>query len=411
MSTAHDRSGESGTHVAGSDETTSCPPRPRTIGVTIGVNVGATDGVNIGVTGDSWIPNPSCLACLTTMSTLAAMPVNRSLVPIVSATAVLGLVGAACGGDDSDTLTVYSGRNEQLIGPLIERFEDETDVDVEVRYGDSADLALLIEEEVGAGRVEADVFLSQSPGSIGFLAGDLAPLSDETLGLVDPGVRDDDGRWVGLSGRQRVLVYNTDSVDPADLPDSIFDLVADDRWQDRIGVAGGNGSFQDFVTAMRFTEGEEATVAFLDDLAALDPVAYANNNAIVTAVGRGEVDIGLVNHYYNFRQLAENPDQPSANHTFADGDPGATLIVTAGAVIEGTEQADAADRFLRFLLGDEGQTYFAEETFEYPLSAGQQPAGDVPPIEFTDVGSIDLEELEGGLGRTRELIDAAGLET
>ncbi|BAN01833.1 extracellular solute-binding protein [Ilumatobacter coccineus] len=325
--------------------------------------------------------------------------------------AVAALVASACGGDDGNSITVYSGRGNSLIQPIIDRFEEESGIDVKVKYGDSADLALLINEEADAGRAEADVYLSQSPGSIGFVDANLAQIPQATLDLVDPNTRDDDGRWVGISGRQRVLVYNTDDVDPAELPDSIFDLVADDRWAGEIGVAGGNGSFQDFVTAMRFTEGEDVAAAWLSDLAALDPVAYANNNAIVTAVGRGDVQVGLVNHYYNFRQLAENPDQPSANHVFADGDPGATLIVTGAAIVAGSDKADLADQFLQFLLSDEGQQYFANETFEYPLVPGQPTAGNVPPIEFGDVGSIDLDELEGGLGQTRAMIEAAGLES
>lgn len=329
---------------------------------------------------------------------------------VITSTLTLSAVTASC-GDDGESITLYSGRGESLIQPIIEQFEDASGIDVKVKYGNSADLALLIDEEAGAGRTEADVYLSQSPGSVGFVDGRLAQISEATLDLVDPGTRDDDGRWVGLSGRQRVLVYNTDAVDPATLPDSVFDLVAGDRWAGQIGVAGGNGSFQDFVTAMRFTEGEAETDQWLSDLAALDPVQYANNNAIVSAVGRGEVDVGLVNHYYNFRQLAEDPSQPSANHRFVDGDPGGVLIVTAAAIVDGTEKTELVEQFLQFLLSDTGQQYFAEETFEYPLVPGQPTAGGVPPIEFGDVGSIDLDQLEGGLERTREMIAQAGLET
>lgn len=344
------------------------------------------------------------------MSTLHVMTFISNRVLVAGTIAALGLASTGCGGDD-DAITLYSGRSESLIEPIIERFEEESGISVDVKYGDTAELALLIEEEANAGRTEADVYISQSPGAMGFVDDALAQLPDATLALVDPGTRDDDGRWVGLSGRQRVLVYNTESVDPTTLPTSIFELVADDRFEGQIGVAGGNGSFQDFVTAMRFTEGEDVAAQFLTDLDALDPVPYANNNAIVTGVGRGEVQVGLVNHYYNFRALAEDPSTPSANHVFEPGDPGATLIVTAAGIVDGSEKVDEATQLIEFLLSDEGQTYFAEETFEYPLVPGIPTSGNVPPTEFGDVGSIDLDELEGGLERTRELIADADLES
>lgn len=320
------------------------------------------------------------------------------------------LIASACGGDDAD-VTIYSGRGERLIQPILDDFEETSGLSVEVKYGGSADLALLIEEEAASGGSKADVFLSQSPGSLGFLeqSDRLAVLPQSTLDRVPESVRDDGGKWIGFSGRQRVLVFNTDLVDPADLPSSVFDIT-DPAWRGRVGVAPSNGSFQDFVTAMRATEGDDATGDWLSALAANDPITYANNNAIVAAVGRGEVDVGLVNHYYNYRALAENPNQPSANHVFASDDPGALLIVTGAAIIEGTDDADAASQLIDFLLGPSGQQYFASETFEYPLAAGEEPAGDIPPIDFTDVGGIAFETLGGGLEQTRTMIAEAGLD-
>jgi iron(III) transport system substrate-binding protein len=327
---------------------------------------------------------------------------------------LLSLTASACGGDDAD-VTIYSGRTDNLIQPILDDFEEASGLSVEVKYGNSADLALLIEEEAAAGTVKADVFLSQSPGAIGFLEqnGRLADLSADTLSLVPPSVSDDGGKWVGFSGRQRVLVYNTDEVDAASLPDSVFDIT-EPSWNGRIGVAPSNGSFQDFVTAMRATEGDDVTAEWLAALRANDPKIYANNNAIVQAVGRGEVDAGLVNHYYNYRALAENPDQASANHNFAADDPGSLLIVT-GAAIVATDDADAAEtdaatQLIDFLLSTTGQQYFATETFEYPLAFGEAPADNVPAIDFADVGGIAYESLGGGLEQTRALITAAGFD-
>lgn len=178
--------------------------------------------------------------------------VASAVLVAAGAAIVLGLAG--CGGDD-DTLTVYSGRSESLVAPLIERFSDETGIDVDVRYGDTNDLALLIGTE-GDGS-PADVYWGQSPGATAYLAGRdlLAPLPAETLGLVSPGFEDPDGEWVGISGRERTLVYNQDLVEQSKLPGSVLELT-DERYRGRVAIAPNNGSFQDFVTAMRNIQGE-----------------------------------------------------------------------------------------------------------------------------------------------------------
>jgi iron(III) transport system substrate-binding protein len=338
---------------------------------------------------------------------------SRSGVRRLLAVGLVAALGAAvlagCSSDGGEEVTIYSGRTEDLIGPLLQRFAEETGIDVNVRYGDSADLALLIAEE--GDKSPADVFLSQSPGAVGFLdqKGLLGDLPDDVLELVSPEVRADDGHWVGFSGRKRVLNYNAEAVEAAALPSSVLDMAAPE-WKGRLGVAPSNGSFQDFVTAMRLELGDDMTLEWLQGLAANDAQTYANNNAVVAAVDRGEIDVGLVNHYYNYRFLSEDPDHKGANHEFAPDDIGSLLIVTAASLVQGTDQDESALRLVRFLLEEEAQRYFSEETFEYPLAAGISPASVLPPIEFTNVESIDFDQLGGDLESTRALIREAGLE-
>lgn len=322
--------------------------------------------------------------------------------------ALFAVTAAASCSKDGERLTVYSGRTENLIGPLLEQFSEETGLGVDVRYADSAELALLISEEGDS--TPADVFISQSPGAIGFLAdeGLLAELGVEILELVEPELRGADGTWVGLSGRQRVLVYNTELVEPADLPSSVLDLT-DPTYSGQVAVAPSNGSFQDFVTSMRAEIGDDETGAWLDAMADNDSPGYANNTAIVEAAARGEVPMGLVNHYYNFRTLEENPQSPTANHQFASDDVGSLIIVSAAAVLEASDQPDDADALVQFLLSEESQTFFSEETFEYPLAAGVSPALDLPPLEGVSAGSVDFDDLAGGLEVTVVMIQESGL--
>lgn len=340
-------------------------------------------------------------------SPAARRPTRRArllLVPLVA----LVLVGLpACGGDEQ-RLTVYSGRGEELVGPLLEQYSEETGIGIDVRYGDTADLALLIDEEGDSS--PADVFISQSPGAVSFLddAGRLTPLDQDVLDLVDQRYRAADGHWVGLSGRQRVMVYDESRLDEADLPSSVFDLT-DPAWAGRVALAPSNASFIDFVTAMRAQVGDDATLAWLQGMADNDSPTYANNTAIVEAVGRGEVEAGLVNHYYNARALADTPDLPSRNHYFAPDDVGALVLETAAGVLDTSDQPDDAADLVRFLLGEEAQTFFAEETYEYPLAAGVDPLPQLPPLEGLGADEVDLSRAEGGLGRTLELIEQAGL--
>ena len=313
----------------------------------------------------------------------------------------------AC-GEDREALTIYSGRTENLVGPILERFHAETGIPIDVKYGDSAELALLIQTE--GERTPADVFLSQTPGANAFLAGHdlLRELPAELAARVDERFRDERRLWVGVTGRQRVLVYNQELLDPADLPGSIDEVVSEE-FAGKVAVAPTNGSFQDFVTAMRQVRGDDETLAWLEALAGSDAPTYPNNNAIVDAVARGEVAMGLVNHYYNHRFLEEDPSLPSRNHQFPGDDIGSLLIPSTVSVLASTTRSEEAERFVAFLLEEQAQRYFSEETFEYPLVAGVRAADTLPPLDTLAAFPYRFEELGGGLERTVELIRESGL--
>ena len=332
---------------------------------------------------------------------------------------------AACGTDGGDggagqgtttsageaaagSLTVYSGRSENLVGPLIAQFEDETGIDVEVRYCDTAEMAGAILEE--GENSPADVYYGQDAGALGALsaADRLAPLDQEVLDRVDPQFRSPEGEWVGVSGRARVVVYNTDALSEDDLPDSILGFT-DPKWKGKIGWAPTNGSFQAFVTALRVLEGEEGARAWLEGIAANEPKVYENNSSIVKAVAAGEVPVGFVNHYYLF-QLGSTGDDVSkaANKYYTDGDPGALVNVAGVGVVDTADNTDAAGRFVRFLLDTPAQEYFAAETFEIPLVEGVAADPALPDLESLQQPDLDLSQLED-LEGTQELLTEVGV--
>ncbi|HEY3142549.1 MAG TPA: extracellular solute-binding protein [Acidimicrobiales bacterium] len=325
--------------------------------------------------------------------------------------AVGGSVISGCGGGSGrDTLVIYSGRTSNLIKPLLDKFAEETDTNIDVRYDNSANLALLLDEE--GDHTDVDVFLSQSPGAVGFLdeQGRLGEISSDLLGKVPEGDAAADGSWIGLSGRVRTLVYNTDLVDPATLPTSVLDLIKPE-YAGKVALAPTNGSFQDFVTVLREKLGEEAAGSWLQAMADGNPPTFNDNTAIVEAVGRGEVPMGLVNHYYAFVAKSDNPDLPVENHFFAPGDYGSTLLVTAASIVKDTDQPEAARKFVEFLLSEEAQKYFASETFEYPLASGVQPNPVLPPLDQINPTRVDLSTLGGDLESTAELIQRSGLSS
>lgn len=325
----------------------------------------------------------------------------------------VALLVAACGSSASDetsggSLTVYSGRGEDLIGPVLDLFEDQTGITIDVRYGNSADMALQIDTE--GERSPADIYIGQSPGAVGFLdqQGLLAELPADLLSRVDAAYQATSGNWVGITGRVRVLVYNTDLVDPADLPASVLELT-NPEFAGRVAVAPSNGSFQDFVTGMRGMLGDDATADWLAGMAANGAPNYPKNGPIVDAVTRGEVDMGLVNHYYLLEFLEEDPSLPAANHVFGAGDIGSMLITSAAAIVGSSDNVDEAQQLIEFLLSAEAQTLSANGEKEYPLIAEVgAPAGLAPLADLASV-TVDLNELADGLTGTQQLIENSGI--
>jgi iron(III) transport system substrate-binding protein len=307
---------------------------------------------------------------------------------------------------------VYSGREEEIVKPLFDRFERESGVDIRARYGDSAELAAQIAEE--GERTRADLFFAQDPGSVGSVAeeGRLANLPERLLDRVPERFRDPEGQWVGTSGRVRVVAYNTDSLNESDLPDTIFGFT-DSRWKGKIGFPPTNASFQAFVTAMRLSAGEERTRQWLEAIKDNDPKLYEKNLQTVEAVGRGEIDVGLVNHYYLFIAKEEDPNLPVENLYLKGEDPGALVSTAAVGILESSDNQEDAERFVEFLLSEQGQRFYAEEAeeAEYPLVEGVEPKRGLPPLGELQGPDVELDRFGRELERTLELLNEVGFTT
>lgn len=321
-----------------------------------------------------------------------------------------GSAEAIQGTPESDGfLVVYSGRNEELVQPLIDQFEAETGIEVEVRYGNTGEMAALLLEEGDA--TNAGVFLSQDAGALGALAkeGLFVTLPDDIAGAVAQGFTSTDGSWVGVTGRARVIVYDSDTLGEEDVPTTSDGLVLPE-WSGEVGIAPTNASFQSAVTAYRVLRGDGAAESWLTALKTNDAQIFESNGAILEAVESGELAMGLINHYYWYRMMSERGiDNVTSRLLFPEaGDPAAIVNVTGVGILQPAQLDQDAYEFVRFMISEAGQTYFVEQTFEYPLVSGIAAPEGLPALETLITPELDLSDLDD-LKTTQEMLQRVGL--
>jgi iron(III) transport system substrate-binding protein len=306
--------------------------------------------------------------------------------------------GAATAPGQTTSLTIYSGRDEALVKPVMERFTRETGIELKVRYASSTSLATALVEE-GSGS-PADLFWATEPGTLGLVGarGLLKKLPQKTVGRVPSRFSTPSRRWVGTSARSRVLVYNTDELTASQLPASIWGLTGE-RWKGKLGVAPTNASFQAFVGATIHLHGETRVRNWLRALRENDVKSFPNNTTTVQAVARGDVQIGLVNHYYLYNVLADTPNLPIRNHWFRAGDPGSLVLAAGIGIVSATEKDAAAQRFVDFLHSKWAQRFIARGpgAAEYPLIKGVSPRPGLRPLKSIEGPKYNLGRLSADL--------------
>ena len=319
----------------------------------------------------------------------------------------MGLLASCSSSAEQGTeLTVYSGRSEEYLGDVFEKFQEESGIRLNVRYADSAELAAQLLEE--GGNSPADLFISQDAGSLGAVAeaGLLDLLSESILNEVPSAFSSQEKFWVGITGRTRVFAYSPSRL--KDLPMSYRD-VTNPIYKGRIGIAPTNGSFQAFVTALRINAGEAATEQWLRDLVANEPRYYEKNSMIVEAIDAGEIDLGLVNHYYVYEvSKALGREIGVKVGFFEKGDLGNLINVSGGGILKTSGKKEAAEKFLAYLLSSYAQETFVREVQEYPLLPGVEGPAGLPSIEELGAPLVDLNSLKDLRG-TQQLLIKVGL--
>jgi iron(III) transport system substrate-binding protein len=305
-------------------------------------------------------------------------------------------------------LTIYCGREKELVEGIFERFTAETGVKIDVKYGKTAQLALQLSEE--GTNSPADIFWGQDAGSLSAVAAQdlFSDLPENIRKRVAPAFEHSKKGWTAVTGRVRVLAYSTERVKTTDLPASVADL-SNPKYKEKLGWAPENASFQAFVTAMRKAKGDAETKKWLEAVKNNGAKPYPSNGAIVEAIAAGEVDYGLTNHYYLFGFKAKNPNFPVAQTPFKAGDLGNMLNVSGAGILKSTKNLPVAEQFMMYLLSNGVQSAnVSGEEKEYAVVPGVEVFKDLRP--FADVAKEkpavdlgDLADLEGTLNLLREV--------
>ncbi len=355
------------------------------------------------------------------MPVVVPRPARRTMALLVTV-AASALVLTACGGSTTSggsssasggslkgqSITLYSGQHQQTVDALVKDFESRTGVKVNVRSGDEAELANQILQEGPAS--PADVFFAENPPALTTLEekGLLGKVDSSTLAAVPSGDSSARGDWVGVSAREAVFAFNTGKLSAAQAPASVKDL-SSAAWKGKLGVAPSETDFSPIVTRMIKADGEAATKSWLEGLKANAKV-YDSNEDLVAAINRGEIEGGVLDHYYWYRLRDEQgtSGMHSALGYFKQGDPGSMVDVSgAGILAHGKHQA-AAQAFLAYLTSRPAQTIIAtSHSYEYPLAAGVQNTKVSRPLK--DAGAVVPASDLGDGKQALQLLQSVGL--
>lgn len=325
---------------------------------------------------------------------------------IATVSLVTGCSSKAGEVSKAEELTIYSGRSEEFIAPFFAQWEKNSGIKLNIRYGDSAELAAQILEE--GKNSPADLFLSQDAGSLGAVseAGLFIQLKDGIGSKIASKYIAADRNWIGVTGRARVFAYDPKKV--TSLPSSVDDLTKP-LFKSQVGIAPTNSSFQAFVTAFIASQGEAKTRAWLEALMANDVKIYPKNGAIVEAIDKGEISIGLVNHYYIYEISAELGREINVkNGFFAAGDIGNLINVSGAGILASSKKHAAAEELINFLTSEESQKKFVSDTKEYSLIDNFAGPEGLPLLNEIAAPAVDLASLKD-VSKAQDLLLSVGL--
>jgi len=309
---------------------------------------------------------------------------------------------------DSVGIVVYNAQHETLTKAWVAGFTEETGIPVTIRNGDDTEMGNQLVQEGAAS--PADVFLTENSPAMVLVdnAKLFAPVAPATLEQVGSAYRPAHGQWVGIAARSTVFVYNPAKLPEKDLPKSLMDL-ATPAWKGRWAASPAGADFQAIVAAVLQQKGEAATLEWLKGMKT-NSTAYRGNSSVLKAVNAGQVDSGVIYHYYAFVDQSKTGENSknTALHYFKHQDPGAFVSISGGGVLKSSKHQEEAQKFLQYITGKQGQDVLRTgNSFEYAVGKDATSNPKLVPLKDLDAPKVDASKLDSK--KAVELMTQAGL--
>lgn len=331
-----------------------------------------------------------------------------SLCSIAVLTSSVLLTPFASAADSSSGIVVYNAQHENLVKPWVDGFTKETGIKVTLRNGGDSELGNALVQEGSAS--PADVFLTENSPAMVLVdnAKLFAPLDQATLDQVAPAFRPQNGRWIGIAARSTVFVYNPAKLNESQLPKSLMDL-AKPEWEGRWAASPSGADFQAIVSAMLALKGEQATLEWLKAMKT-NFVAYKGNSTVMKAVNAGQIDGGVIYHYYRFVDQAKTGENSKNTrlHYFKHQDPGAFVSISGGGVLASSKHQQQAQAFVKYITSKAGQDSLrTNDAFEYAVGVNAASNPKLVPLKDLDAPKVEPSTLNNK--KVIDLMTQAGL--
>ncbi|MFJ5437666.1 iron ABC transporter substrate-binding protein [Pectobacterium brasiliense] len=320
----------------------------------------------------------------------------------------LALSASATAAENDEGIVIYNAQHENLVKSWVDGFTKETGIKVTLRNGSDTELGNQLVQEGKS--TPADVFLTENSPSMVLVdnANLFAPLDNATLAQVPSDYRPSHGRWIGIAARSTVFVYNPTKFTDAQLPKSLADL-AKPEWKGRWAASPSGADFQAIVSAYLELKGEQATQAWLKGMKE-NFTAYKGNSTVMKAVNAGQIDSGVIYHYYRFVDQAKTGE--NSNNTklyyFKHKDPGAFVSISGGGVLASSKHAKDAQTFIKWITGKSGQEVLrTNDAFEYAVGVNAASNDKLVPLKDLDAPKVDAAKLNSK--KVVDLMTQAGL--